>query len=89
MRNPLTEAEIRALVGQRDPIQFLSPRNELFRQRNMKERPPDREEAIALMAQHPTLMRRPILVVGDEIVFGFDEAAYERLLAGQKETRAE
>ena len=47
----LTEAELEALIGQRDYKEFLNPRNELYRTRNMKEHPPSRAEAIRLMAQ--------------------------------------
>jgi arsenate reductase-like glutaredoxin family protein len=48
----------------------------------MKTSPPSRDEAIRLMSEHPNLIRRPLLVTEDEIVYGFDEAAYRRLLAG-------
>ena len=82
VKRPLSEAELRSLIGDRDVTPFLSTRNELDRERGMKTNPPSREEAAALMAAHPNLLKRPLLVVGEEIVFGFDEAAYRRLLAG-------
>jgi Spx/MgsR family transcriptional regulator len=81
-KKPLTRPEIEALVGSREVTPFLSTRNELYRERGMKANPPSREQAIALMAEHPNLMRRPLLVAGEEIVFGFDEEAYRRLIAG-------
>jgi arsenate reductase-like glutaredoxin family protein len=31
------------------------------------------------MAEHPNLIRRPLLVLGDRVLFGFDPAEYERL----------
>jgi arsenate reductase-like glutaredoxin family protein len=80
-RRPLSEAEVRALVGEREIAAFLNPRNELFRERGMKADPPSREEAVRLMAEHPNLIRRPLLVSGEEIVFDFDEAAYRRVAA--------
>jgi arsenate reductase len=79
-RQPLSAEELRALIGERDVAPFLSTRNELYRERGMKTHPPARDEAIALMAEHPNLLRRPLLVVGDEIVFGTNEAAYRALL---------
>jgi arsenate reductase (glutaredoxin) len=79
---PLSEPELRALVGERDVTPFLNSRNELYRERGMKTSPPSRDEAIRLMSEHPNLIRRPLLVTEDEIVYGFDEAAYRRLLAG-------
>lgn len=76
----LTEAELEALIGQRDYKEFLNPRNELYRTRNMKENPPSRAEALQLMAKEPNLIRRPIAIHGSQMVLGFDEEAYKKLL---------
>ena len=78
----LTEAELDALIGKRDYKQFLNTRNELYRERNMKEKLPSRSEAIRLMSKHPNLIRRPILVNGPKITTGFDESAF-REVAGR------
>lgn len=72
----LSEAELDALIGKRDYLEFLNPRNELYRERKMKDNPPSRAEALRLMAQHPNLIRRPILVKGRSVVPGFDPEAY-------------
>lgn len=77
-RQPLTEEELRAVVGERETTPFLNTRNEQYREQKMKANPPAREEAFRLMAANPNLIRRPLLVDGDEILFGFDEAAYRR-----------
>ena len=58
------------LIGTRDYREFLNSRNELFRERNMKQSPPARTEALKLMSQHPNLIKRPILVDGARIVLG-------------------
>ena len=71
----LTEAELEALIGARDYKTFLNTRNELYRERGMKENPPAREEAIRLMAAHPNLIKRPILVNGRKIALGFEPDA--------------
>jgi arsenate reductase (glutaredoxin) len=76
----LTEAELEALIGLRDYKEFLNPRNELYRARNMKEDPPSRAEAIQLMAKEPNLIRRPIVIRGSQMVLGLDDEAYKRLL---------
>jgi arsenate reductase-like glutaredoxin family protein len=75
----LTVAELRELIGKRNYREFLNPRNQLYRARNMKERPPSRAEAIKLMAKEPNLIRRPILVNGSQIILGFAELAYRKL----------
>ena len=75
----LTQDELDELIGERDYKEFLNTRNELYRNRNMKENPPSRAEAIKLMAKEPNLIRRPLLIRGSRIIFGFDEAAYRKL----------
>ncbi len=78
----LSEAEIERLIGGRDYRGFLNPKNELYRERNMKEKPPSRAEAVKLMAENPNLVRRPILVKGGEVVAGFDAEAWEGAFSG-------
>ena len=76
----LSASELEELIGQRDYKEFLNPRNELYRTRNMKEHPPSRAEAIQLMAKEPNLIRRPVVVRGSHMVLGFEEEAYKKLL---------
>jgi arsenate reductase (glutaredoxin) len=75
----MTEAELEDLIGKRDYKEFLNTRNELYRAKKMKEKPPSRAEAIKLMAREPNLIRRPIVVNGSQIILGFNEAAYDKL----------
>jgi len=67
---PLSEDEIRALVRKTG-----GPARELFREREpvyaelgLGERQPDDDEAIRLMAEHPELMQRPVVVRGERAV---------------------
>jgi arsenate reductase-like glutaredoxin family protein len=78
-KRPLTADELDGLIGDRPVTEFLNARNELFRERGFKSSPPARAEAIRLMVEHPNLIRRPLLVLGDRVLFGFDPAEYERL----------
>jgi regulatory protein spx len=78
-KRPLTADELDRLIGDRSVIEFLNARNELFRERGFKANPPARAEAIRLMVEHPNLIRRPLLILGDRVLFGFDPAEYERL----------
>jgi arsenate reductase-like glutaredoxin family protein len=66
----LTVEALDQLIGTRDYREFLNSRNELYRERNMKQYPPTRAEALELMSQHPNLIKRPILVDGARIVLG-------------------
>ena len=78
-KNPLTAAELQQLIGEREIVPFLNPRNDMYRERRMRLNPPSKAEAIALMAENPNLIRRPLLVDGETVLYGFDEAAYRAL----------
>lgn len=75
----LSPQELEKLIGERDHAQFLNTRNKLYRQKNMKENPPSREEAIRMMAAEPNLIRRPVIVAGGRVVLGFDKEGIARL----------
>ncbi len=75
-KQPLSEAELDQLVGERDYKEFLNTRNEMYREKNMAQKPPSRAEAFKLMSKNPNLIRRPLLVHGSQILIGFDEIAY-------------
>jgi arsenate reductase (glutaredoxin) len=78
----LSADELDRLIGDRDYRDFLNSRNELYRKRNMKERPPSRAEALKLMAAEPNLIRRPVVIAGRQIVLGYDEPKLKALRQG-------
>jgi arsenate reductase-like glutaredoxin family protein len=75
----LTAEQLDALIGPRNYLEFLNPRNELYRQQQMKEHPPARDAALKLIAQEPNLIRRPIVIRGEKMVLGYDEEGLKRL----------
>lgn len=77
----LSAQELDRLIGDRDYREFLNSRNELYRKRNMKERPPSRAEALKLMAAEPNLIRRPVVIAGERIILGYDEPKLKALKA--------
>ena len=79
-KQPMSDKELDELIGTHDYEPFLNPRNKLYRDRNMAEKTPSRPEAIRLMSRNPNLLKRPVVVRGDQIVLGLDEAAYRKLL---------
>jgi arsenate reductase len=68
-RDPLSVAELTELF-----VQLGKSPKELLRSRDVKrlELDPNQDDAalIAAMAEHPRLLQRPILVVGDKAVVG-------------------
>ena len=41
--------------------------------------PKSKKEAIDLMMENPNLIRRPILIKGSKVIFGYDKKAYDKL----------
>ncbi len=56
-------------------LDFVSKRSPVFKTRPL---PRSKKEAIDLMLDQPNLIKRPILVKGARVLFGFDEDEYER-----------
>ena len=79
-KTPFTEKELRELIGD-DPVEpFLNTRTPLYRERNMKQTPPSKDEAIKLMMKDPNLLKRPVIVKGKKKLTGFNEADVKALL---------
>ena len=69
---PLSEDEIRELVRKtgRPARELFRAREPVYAERGLADREVDDDEAIALMAEHPQLMQRPVVVRGDRAVLG-------------------
>ena len=48
----------------------------MFKERPL---PTSKKEAIALMMENPNLIRRPIMIKGSKVIFGFDQEQYDAL----------
>jgi len=72
-KNPPTRAFLEKHVDADRFLDFVSTRSPVFEQRPL---PGSKKEAIDLMMQQPNLIRRPILIDGNHVVFGFDKNAY-------------
>jgi len=75
----LTVKQLDALIGPLNYLDDLNPRNDLYRQRRMKDRPPGRDEALKLMAVEPNLIRRPIVIRGTQTILGYDEEGLRKI----------
>jgi Spx/MgsR family transcriptional regulator len=79
-KKPFSEKELRELIGD-DPIEpFLNTRTPLYREKNMKQQPPSKDEAIKLMLKDPNLLKRPVIIKGKKKLTGFNEAEVKALL---------
>jgi arsenate reductase-like glutaredoxin family protein len=57
-------------------LDFVSTRSPVWKERPL---PKSKKEAIDLMMQNPNLIRRPILIRGSRVTFGFDKDEYAKL----------
>jgi arsenate reductase len=57
-------------------LDFVSTRSPVFKERGL---PKSKKEAIAMMIENPNLIRRPIMIKGSQVVFGFDKVRYEKI----------
>ena len=54
----------------------MSLRSPVFRERPL---PRSKKEAIDMMMKEPNLIRRPIMIKGSKVIFGFDKEQYAKL----------
>jgi arsenate reductase-like glutaredoxin family protein len=72
-RNPPGRAFLEKHIEADRFLDFVSTRSPVFKTRPL---PASKKEAIDLMMAQPNLIRRPILIRGGKVVFGFDKDAY-------------
>jgi arsenate reductase-like glutaredoxin family protein len=75
-QEPPTRAFLEKHVEAGRFLDFVSTRSPVFKQRPL---PRSKKEAIDLMMEQPNLIRRPILILGSKVIFGFDKDAYSRV----------
>ena len=78
-KNPLSEKELREIIGAEPIEKFLNTRTPLYREKNMKQKPPSKAEAIKLMLKDPNLLKRPVIIKGKRKLTGFSEAEVKEL----------
>jgi arsenate reductase-like glutaredoxin family protein len=75
-RTPPSRAFLEEHVDAANFLEYVSRRSPVFKERAL---PASKREAIALMLEQPNLIKRPILVLKDRAIFGFDKKAYDGL----------
>ena len=73
-RNPPDRAFLERHVEADHVLDFVSTRSPVFKARPL---PKSKKEAIDLMMEQPNLIRRPILIRGSKVTFGFDKEKYQ------------
>jgi arsenate reductase-like glutaredoxin family protein len=57
-------------------LDYVSTRSPVFKERPL---PASKKEAIDMMMENANLIRRPIVIKGSKVIFGFDKDAYGEL----------
>jgi arsenate reductase-like glutaredoxin family protein len=73
---PPSRAFLEKHIDEKRFLDFVSLRSPVFKARRL---PKSKKEAIDLMMENPNLIRRPILVQGSKVTFGFDKEVYGKL----------
>lgn len=77
----LGEAEIRGLLRGRPASEGFAWKSPTAKGMGLVMGQVPEEELIRLMGENPTLIRRPVLAVGDQTLFGLDARRWEEVLA--------
>jgi arsenate reductase-like glutaredoxin family protein len=75
-KEPPTREFLEKHIDRERFLDFVSTRSPVFKERPL---PKSKKEAIALMMENPNLIRRPIMIKGLKVIFGFDKEQYGRL----------
>jgi arsenate reductase-like glutaredoxin family protein len=79
-KNPLDLTELKDLFKGRDPRDFLSTKSPAFKALGLRGKTLTAEQALKLMAREPNLIRRPLVVVGREIIAGLERDRLKQAL---------
>ena len=80
-QDPFTEAELRALIGDRSPADIFSWKSPSFRKMGIDRDSLDDDRMIALMLNEPRLIRRPVTAIGDTLIVGANAKALSQALS--------
>jgi Spx/MgsR family transcriptional regulator len=80
-KHPLSKEELRTLLAGRSASTIFSSRSPTVKKLGLDLTTIADDQLLDLMAEHPTLIRRPLTVVAaGQLIVGFDRPAYDRQL---------
>ena len=80
-RAPLSVAELKQLFKGHDPRDFLNPKSPAFKAKGLAGKKLTQEQALKLMVEDPNLIKRPLIIVGDEIIPGAERDRLREIFA--------
>ena len=79
-KQPMSVDELRALLDGRSPKEIFSTRSPTFKKLGLDDSMLTDDDRLRLMSENPPLIRRPIVVVGKQLVVGLDAKALDAAL---------
>lgn len=73
MKNPPTREFLEKNVDESNPDAFINKHSKAYRDFNLAKKKVGKSELINLMLKEPNLIKRPILIVGKLVYFGYYE----------------
>ena len=83
VQNPPTRSVLEKVVSGKDVKSSLNPKCKTFKEKKLGKRTLTKTEAIRMMIDDPNLIRRPLFVLGDKYLQGFDESAVSGMVVEQ------
>lgn len=80
-KQPFSISELKEIFKDRDPQDFINQKSVPYKAMGLAGRMLSRDEAFRLIANDPNLLKRPITIVGSELVAGFDRARLRSLFS--------
>jgi arsenate reductase-like glutaredoxin family protein len=75
-KNPPSRTFLEQHIDAERFLDCVSLRSPVWKERPL---PASKKEAIDLMLENPNLIRRPILIKGSKVIFGFNKEQYDGL----------
>ena len=79
-KHPLKEEELRRLMLGHSAEEFIYKKSQKYKELNLEQNYKTGEETVKLIAQEPSLLKKPIIVKGDEIIVGYSRRRVEPIL---------
>ena len=84
-KDRFTPDELRSLLDSvgLTPSDVFSTRSRVYKERNLADAELTDDQMLDLMAEEPTLLRRPIVIKGNQVVVGHNEAKLRDLIGNE------
>lgn len=81
MTEPPTKEALHDTIDPNKIYLYLNQHAPLYRKMNMRTKLPSKSEAIKLMLKDPNLIKRPVIIKGPYVLFGFDAKELKQLVS--------